>query len=299
MATKYRVCPGSATFNTGNSVCPLDPGKVKAIILVLQGHKLPSELTAENLEKFCHADRPDRIFPIKTIVEYAPSGGEAQTAAVGYGPNKVTGYSARTDVWTLENFDASLQANIASAKNVAFDAYFVDENNVIYGQKDDTDELAGIPLSGIYPGGQPWDSSGTDANLTVATMFKDWEKYLKNADIVQADFDVVDALRGLVYVDLVSVTGGYKIVEHFGGLDITSYYGALLVENADTALPDATGVTYKDGVITATGTDIALASPAVLQAAGILGIEQYGGVISLSSSSSGGSSGNDDENLYG
>ena len=87
---------------------------------------------------------------------------------------------------------------------MAFDAYFVDENNVIYGMNDGTKDLAGIPLSGVYPGGQDWDSSGTEANLTIATMFKDYEKYIKNADVRAYDFDVVDALKGLVYVDLVS-----------------------------------------------------------------------------------------------
>ena len=61
---------------------------------------------------------------------------------------------------------------------MAFDAYFVDENNVIYGMNDGTKDLAGIPLSGVYPGGQDWDSSGTEANLTIATMFKDYEKYI-------------------------------------------------------------------------------------------------------------------------
>lgn len=271
---KYRECPGVATFNTGNSVCPLDPGKVKAIILAIHGYKLPATLSAEALEAACHADRPARLFPIKTIVEYAPNGGEAQTAAVGYGPTKVTGYSARADVWTLEAFDPSLQANLANAKNVAFDAYFVDENNVIYGQKDDTDQLAGIPLSGVYPGGQPWDSSGTDANLTVTTMYKDWEKYLKNADMIQADFDVVDVLRGLVYVDIVKDGEGYKVVEHFGGLNITSYYGELLETNAATVLPDATAVKYEGGVLTGTG-EMTLAAPSVLQTSGILGIEQW------------------------
>ena len=271
---KYRECTGVATFNTGNSVCPLNPGKVKAIILAIHGHKLPTDLTAESLEAACHADRPNRLFPVKTIVEYAPSGGEAQTAAVGYGPTKVTGYSPRVDVWSLESFDASLQANLAASKNVAFDAYFVDENNIIYGQKSDDGELGGIPLSGVYPGGQPWDSSGTDANLTVTTMFKDWEKYLKNADTIQADFDVVEALKGLVYVDLVEDDGGYKLVEHFGGLNITSYYGELLQKNASTALPESTAVSYENGVIKLTG-DAKLATPKILQENGITGIEQW------------------------
>lgn len=275
MATDYRKCPGLATFNTGNSVCVLDPGKIKAIILTIHGHKLPKEKTAEAIEAACHADRPDRIFPIKTIIEYAPSGGEAQTSPTGYGPTKVTSYSAKNDVWTLQDYDASLKANLMAAKNVAFDAYFVDENNIAYGMNDGTDKLAGIPLSGVYPGGQDWDSSGTEANLTVATMFKDYEKYIKNADVSAYDFDVVESLKGLVYVDLKSTESGkYKLVEHFGKLDITEYYGALLQTNAETALPGATGVSYADGVISATGT-VKLANPSVLQGVGITGIESW------------------------
>jgi hypothetical protein len=53
------------------------------------------------------------------------------------------------------------------------------------------------------------------------------------------------------------------------------YYGFLIADNAAAALPGATGVSYADGVITATGT-VALAKPSVLQANGIVGIEQAG-----------------------
>nr|DAK73692.1 MAG TPA: hypothetical protein [Caudoviricetes sp.] len=276
MAIDYRKCPGVATFNTGSSVCVLDPGKIKAIILTIHGHKIPTEKTAEAFEKACHADRPGRIFPIKTIVEYAPSGGEAQPSATGYGPTKVGSYSAKNDVWTLQDYDASLKANLMAVKNVAFDAYFVDENNVIYGMNDGTNALAGIPLSGVYPGGQDWDSSGTEANLTIATMFKDYEKYVKNADVRAYDFDVVDALKGLVYVDLVSIEEKkYKLIEHFGKLDITEFYGELLQQNATTVLPNATDVTYANGIITINEGTAKLASPSVLQESGITGIEAW------------------------
>lgn len=247
MATEFRECAGVAQFNTGTSKCILDPGKVKAIILAMHGYKLPKNVTAEALQAACHDDRPARIFPIKTIVEYAPSGGEANKGATGYGPNKVTSYSAKDDVWTLEDFDSSLKANIMAAKGVAFDAYFVDENNVVYGMNDGTEDLAGIPLSGVYPGGQDWDSSGTEANLTIGTMFKDYEKYVKNADYRVYKFDVVEALTGLVYVELVKIDSGennYKLKEHFGNLDVTSFFGPALSEGASTCFNGATAVTY-------------------------------------------------------
>lgn len=276
MATDFRKCPGLATFNTGNSVCVFDPGKIKAIILTIHGHKLPKTYSAEKFEEACHADRPDRIFPLKTIVEYAPSGGEAQTSALGYGPTKVTSYSAKNDVWTLSDYDFSLKANLMAAKNVAFDAYFVDENNIIYGMNDGTEELAGIPLSGVYPGGQDWDSSGTEANLTIVTMFKDYEKYIKNANIKACDFDVVEALKGLVYVDMVKVEGDdkYKLREHYGNLDVTEYYGHLIAKEANAVLPGATSVSYGDGVITATNM-VKLVKPSALRLHGITGIEAW------------------------
>lgn len=274
--SKYRTCAGMSTFNTGNSVCPLDPGKVKAIILMTSGQKLPTDLTAAELEKLCHADRPNRIYPLKTIVEYAPSGGEAQTSAVGYGPTKITGYSPKTDTWTLESADLSIKANLAKARNAQFDAYFVDDNNVIYGIQSNDGTLAGVPMTGVYPGGQDFTSSGQNATLTVTTMFKDYEKFMKDMNVVVCDFDVVEALHGVVFVDFVKEGdgNGYKILEHYGKLDITEYYGEALVQNKATALPDASDVTYADGVLTITG-DASLAAPSVLQEAGIVGIEQY------------------------
>lgn len=280
MAIELRECAGIAQFNTGSSKCLLDPGKVKAIILTMHGYKLPANATAELLEAACHDDRPNRIFPIKTIIEYAPSGGEANKNATGYGPNKITSYSAKDDVWTVDEYDASLKANIMAAKGVAFDAYFVDENNVVYGMNDGTDILAGIPLAGIYPGGQDWDSSGTEANLTVGTMFKDYEKYVKNADYRVYKFDVVEALKGLVYVELVKLDTGennYKLKEHFGNLDVTSFFGAALSEGASSCFDgEVSAVKFENGnlVITATGTP-SLKSPKVLQKNGIVGIEQW------------------------
>lgn len=276
MAKDFRQCAGLASFNTGKSACPLDPGKIKAVILTMHGKKLPAEMSADELEKACHADRPDRIFPLKTIVEYEPSGGEAQTSATGYGPTKVTGYSAKVDTLTLDDYDANLKANLMAAKNVGFDAYLVDDSNVIYGMDDGSDDLAGIPLSGVYPGGQDWDSSGTEANLTFSLMFKDYEKYIKRAAIKVCNFDVVDALKGLVYVELVKIDENkYKLREHFGGLDVTGFYGQLLVTNAETAMPGLTTPGYEDGFITAESGTPSLAKPSVLQGVGITGIEAW------------------------
>lgn len=168
MRKDYRLCGGSAAgFNTGQNFCPLQPGKAKAVILVYHGKKLPAELTADNLEKACHADGQDRIFPILGISEYATSGGEANTSENGYAGTSITGYSPRTDTFTLAKFNMALQANLVSNKATTFDMYVVDENDVIYGIDDASDSLAGIPLTGVYPTGQPFSSSGQDRKGVV------------------------------------------------------------------------------------------------------------------------------------
>lgn len=276
MRTDYRLCGGSAAgFNTGQNFCPLQPGKAKAVILTYHGKKLPKELTAENLEKACHADGQDRIFPILGISEYATSGGEANTSENGYAGTSITGYSPRTDTFTLAKFNMALQANLVSNKATTFDMYVVDENDVIYGIDDASDSLAGIPLTGVYPTGQPFSSSGQVAYLAFNALYADIEAYMKNASAKGATFNVPGALTGLVFAEFIQVgEGKYKLVDHYDRTDLTSYYGALIAENAETVLTSGSSVSYTDGILTITG-DPKLAEPSVLQQNGIIGIEQW------------------------
>lgn len=101
-------------------------------------------MTADALEEACHADYPDRIYPITGFSEYAVSGGEPNTTENGYAGSEITGYSARTDTFTLRKFNLALQANLVANKDTLFDMYVFDKNNVIYGEDDGTDELAGL-----------------------------------------------------------------------------------------------------------------------------------------------------------
>lgn len=276
MRTDYRLCGGSAAgFNTGQNFCPLQPGKAKAVILVYHGKKLPAELTADNLEKACHADGQDRIFPILGISEYATSGGEANTSENGYAGTSITGYSPRTDTFTLAKFNMALQANLVSNKATTFDMYVVDENDVIYGIDDASDSLAGIPLTGVYPTGQPFSSSGQVAYLAFNALYADIEAYMKNASAKGATFNVPGALTGLVFAEFIQVgEGKYKLVDHYDRTDLTSYYGALIAEHAETVLTSGASVSYTEGVLTITG-EPKLAVPSVLQENGIIGIEQW------------------------
>lgn len=274
MRTDYRECGGGNGFNTGQNFCPLQPGKVKGLILVYHGKKLPSELTAESLEKACHADGMDRIFPVLGISEYATSGGEATTSENGYAGSEITGYSSRTDTFTLSKFNLALQANMVANKSTLFDMYAFDEDNVIYGYDDGTEVLAGIPLSGIYPTGQMYTSSGQKAYLAFNAIYADTEDYLAHASIRSASVNLMNVLTGVIYVDFVEVDGGYKIVDHYDRTDLTSYYGASIVANAEKALSGMSSVTYESGLLKGTG-EPKLAEPSVLQENGIIGIEQW------------------------
>jgi len=276
MAQDIREC-GSKTFNSGISSCPVPRGKVKALIFVQSGYALPQAITADAIETAIHADRPDRIYPVKTIEEFAPSGGEAQTSQQGYGANKVTSYSARTDTFTLDIYDMGFRANVVEAKDSKFDVFFVNDSNTIFGQRSDTDTLLhGIPLSGIYVGGQDFDSSGQNSYLTVNLMYSDIERHFKLEDVRTVDFDILGSLYGLVEVDFVSAgtTGKYKLIEHYGRLDITANFGTAIAAGSSTVVPGASAVTYADGVLSLTGT-AKLAKPSVLSEKGILGIEQF------------------------
>lgn len=274
MRKDYRQCGGGNGFNTGANFCPLQPGKVKGIILTYHGKKLPAELTADSLEEACHADGMDRIFPILNVSEYAVSGGEATTSENGYAGSEITGYSSRTDTFTLAKFNLSLQANMVANKATLFDMYPFDEDNVIYGLDDGTDELAGIPLSGIYPTGQMFTSSGQKAYLAFNAIFADTENYMAHASVRSTEVNLLAVLKGLVYVDFISTDGGFKMVDHYDRTDLTEYYGASLAEKASTALTGVTSLSYENGILKGTG-EPSLANPSVLQANGIIGIEQW------------------------
>lgn len=278
MRTDIRECGSTSGFNTGMSYCPLQPDKVAGVILVIHGKKLPKELTAEALEEACHADYPDRIYPITGFSEYAVSGGEPNTTENGYAGSEITGYSARTDTFTLRKFNLALQANLVANKDTLFDMYVFDKNNVIYGEDDGTDELAGFALSGVYPTGQAYDSSGQKAYLAFNAMYSDTEKMMKNMSVKQAGVNLENVLKGLNYVEFVKMTSSentYKLVDHYDRTDLTAYYGSILSEKASTVVSGASALKYSNGALTATGGAPVLKSPSILQANRVIGIEQW------------------------
>lgn len=277
---KIRNCMGN-TLATGQSGCQIDFGKIKALVIVPHGKKLGDSLTKGDLEEKCHADLPNRIYPIKTIVEYAKNGGEPQVSAVGYGGNGVNGFSARTDTFTLDKHSEHLAASLTKNMNRRFDVYYVDENNLLIGVNDGTDVLAGIPMSTVYPTVTPHPTSSAKATMTVSCCLEDARAAIENFDYVQLDFNPLDELNGLVPVDVIrTATHKYKIVETIGGYDRTAEFGTAIATAGASVCEGGTAVSYDSAanVLTFTETEnvntgLVLKAPSVLYANNIVGIE--------------------------
>lgn len=265
-----------ADFNSGKSGCPIDYGKIKGAIIVPAGEKLPAGFDGEDLREACHADVPNRIYPVVTFVEYAKNGGEPQVSAIGYGPNKVTGINAQTDTFTLDEVDYGLNAELLKSKNMKRDVYYFDENGVVYGVNDGTDVLAGIPMACIYPTIVPHPTSSAKESLTVSFCHVDAEKSQQNYDFITTGIHLEDSLIGLVPVELVKDGDNkYHIVEKIGGYDRTAEFGATIASNASAVIDGISAATYADGALTLTvtqGATPSLKAPSALYAKGIEGI---------------------------
>lgn len=265
-----------ADFNSGKSGCPIDYGKIKGAIIVPAGEKLPAGFDGEDLREACHADVPNRIYPVITFVEYAKNGGEPQVSAIGYGPNKVTGINAQTDTFTLDEVDYGLNAELLKSKNMKRDVYYFDENGVVYGVNDGTDVLAGIPMACIYPTIVPHPTSSAKESLTVSFCHVDAEKSQQNYDFITTGIHLEDFLIGLVPVELVKDGDNkYHIVEKIGGYDRTAEFGATIASNASAVIDGISAATYADGALTLTvtqGATPSLKAPSALYAKGIEGI---------------------------
>lgn len=273
---KIRNC-NDKQLATGKSGCQIDFGKIKALIIVPHGKTLGNSLAQGSFENMCHADLPDRIYPIKTIVEYAKNGGEPQTSAVGYGGNGVTGISAQTDTFTVDVYSEHMAASLTKCMNKHVDVYYVDENNLLIGVNNGGEELAGIPMSTVYPTVVPHPTSSAKASLTVSCCLADARAAIENFDYVQLDFNPLEELNGLVHVDLVETAAGkYKIIETIGGYDRTAEFGPTIATAAASVLNGVTAATYADGLLTLTvseGETPSLKAPSVLLSNDIAGIE--------------------------
>lgn len=279
---KARKCE-SAKLYTGVSKCPPDFRKMKAAILVKPGFKLPANLTEEALEKLIHADRAERVYGIVGLCEYAKNGGEVQTAATGWGPELVTGVSARKDTFDLEKYYPELDSSLMKTANSAWDTYFIDEDNFLHGINDGTDVLAGYPMSCVYGESTPMATSSTRATMQVVFCHEDAKLSKTSFDYEPLGFNlnIKRTVLGILAVKLVkndNTSNSYSLLEAVGGNDVTSIYGPLIAEaGADVLTGTTSAATYNEDsdTLTITGSgEVRLKSPAVLFENGIKGIEQ-------------------------
>lgn len=277
---KIRNCT-AGLLNTGSSKCPIEYKHIKGAIVVEHGITLPDTLDSQTLEEKCHADRPDRLYPISTFVEYSKDGGTPQVSAVGYGGNQVSSYNARTDTFTLEKYSEQLAAQISRVMNAKFDVFYWDEHNRIYGVRGNDGSLHGFPMSTIYPDATPHPTSGDVATLTVNFCHSDAQLSIEKFDFIELDFDPSEFAIGLTEVELLKTGDGdnkYKLVEKIGGYDLTERYGQQLADKATTALVGATSCTYDEEakvltIVPAASAKPALAKASVLYTNKIVGIE--------------------------
>lgn len=279
---KLRTCD-TAQFNTGVSKCPPDFGKMLGAIIVEDGTKLPADLTADKLEKLAHAMGSERIYGIVRFVEYAPEGGEPQSAANGYGPEEFTGFSARKDTFNLNKFYPELHSAITRTAHLSRGVYFFDENNMLYGLNDGTDTLAPYPVSSVYSKATPHPTSSAKSTMSVTFCHVDAKAAAINFDYVQLDFNPLKLTLGLVGVKLekTGTTGdSYKLYEAAGGYDVTPIYGPLIATAGNSVVSGTTtAISYEDSTKTLTiassaGAEIRLKDPSVLYENDIKGIEQ-------------------------
>ena len=282
--SRIRSC-ASNSFFTGKSVCEIDYDKIKYLLLTKHGVKLQYD-TLDNLRAMCHADLPNRAYGFPQIVNWEPNGGEVQTSQVGYGPNVYNGVSARTDAFTVDKFRHYLRAEILKNVDEEFDMYLIDAKNNLYGINDDTDELAGIPVT-IYPSGNDHPGASDKASLAVNVSYVDVEEYMMKLDVVPLDYAARSAVYGLMPVTLEKVGSSgnnYKLVEYYGKGDATAKFGELISDNVASVLNGATAATYDatNNYITVTlasdSTAPTLKAASVLEANGIYGIEPFSAV---------------------
>lgn len=273
---QLRKCT-SSQLSTGAPKCLPDMNKIKGAIVCRKGTKLPAKLSAEELERLTHADRAERIYGIFTFVEYAKEGGEVQTSTTGYGPEEVTGFSARKDTFTLQKYNPVLHASVTQCANQEYDVYYWDEDGKLYGQNDGTETLAGIAMSGIYTNLTQYNTSSNKPEMTVTFCYED----AKNADIdwdfLKLDFNPGRLTLGLVPVKFEKGDGGYKLYEVKGGYDLTAEFGPVIVEAAEAVLTGTpSAVSYdadKDVIALTADGEVKLKEPSVLYANDIKGIE--------------------------
>lgn len=294
--------------NTGIGSCPFDPKNIVAAILTPKGYELThtklASLKASLIADAALDDKTLRIYPIGNFVDNTDASESLTVQSTNYGFK----FPVREGVndWSFHYVDGGLTLHQQMRKfnGSGHDFLFVDAQNRILGTEGSTSgALKAIP--NVYFWAHPWKANdGTKvAEYTLQFVFP--PRFINDfVSFVEADFDVISSVLGLVAVKLVSpyhnaVAGSYNVK----ALVPDNLYESFADELAATGLWSATN--ESGGVITISGVTkdatfsgwvlalniadpdypsagghvlINLKAPSVLAAAGVEGYESSGAV---------------------
>ena len=229
----------SQSGNTGVPAPALHPGLIKGAILIDPSFSLtPSEiLTIETtLAAATLVVGTGRIFPISGFEEMKDASEEEQVQTLGYG-SKTLGREGKYD-WSFRITKGGIELlkNLRKFNDRDMSVLFWDENNKLYGWKDDSDNMKGFTLEFFYA--KPWKvaDGSNDTIYMIRFAMKEVSELNDDLAFVACDFDIANTIKGIIDVTLTEVshtgtTAIVKVTTAFGAIDL----GALFETNLEKA----------------------------------------------------------------
>lgn len=298
--------------NTGSPSCAIDIKNIVGAIILPSGFSFSAaNLATESAfitaaQAATLAVRSGRIYPIHGFEEITDSTEKAVIQTLGYGSRQVVREGYYDWMFQILKGGFCLLKSLRKFNNQNVDVLFVDANGLLFGVKigtGDTATLKGIPLSYFYAAPFTVNNGAKTSIYTVQFVFP--PQFNDTFGFVQLNVGDFDSIVGLS--DVVLFSGGARVTNvsktkgtfSCGGADLWGMYGTTLNVATLWTIRDAvtgnlydptTGITSVVGsattsiyTITVSTSDpayvagnpivISLASPSILNTAGILAVE--------------------------
>lgn len=250
------ICPTAG--NTGTIECGLNPKKPIAIFLTYSGKKFadadlaPASLQA-TLQAAIAATGKARIFPIMPFVQFDDKSEEAKIATHGFGNKEFVSDGKNHYQFRIEGGSVCMQKQLRKFNGRSnLRALIVYEGNIVFGTVLSDGSLAGQSLSS-FAANPVKISNGTDPSIyTIDLMFSDPTEGADAPGFVKADFNILEACKGIVDVTLTAGTlasGSIKVTaaKTCGQTSMYDDYADLLAD------PDAWDLTKAGAPVSITG----------------------------------------------
>lgn len=260
---------------TGNERCAKTEGDLRAIILTDRAARYPLDAATFEaaLQGYVYDNTLQRMYPIKDVISFDPTGNETETSDLGNGYVVPIRNNQYVTTIRLDGGDCLLK-ELMKFNGRPMRAFRVDDQNYVYGTvvtgNDGDDMFAGFKVT-------PWvrnvGQTGTDAYALYLELYYtiDYRQEQSNMNAIALSGDALP--DGLVPV----IFDGQHVIGRCSGVDYTQQYGsewtAAMFLNASGANP--TELTYNSATNTLTLTPTAayrVADAAALAALGIYGI---------------------------